>query len=87
MRRLKAPLTVIVFLLILVDAIAGFRIRQAGWPKRVSLSDVKPGVVKIHVVPIPFTASDGLILAATIAFHAILFYLVWKAWHASPARA
>jgi hypothetical protein len=86
MRRLKGPVTVVVSLLALVDAVVGFHILAGGWPKRISASEVKPGVFKIHVVPIPFTAVDWLILGAIIAFHAILFYLMWKTWHASPVQ-
>ena len=86
MHRLKAPVTVVAFLLVLVDATAGFHIWRAGWPKSISMSEVKPGVFKIHVVPIPFTAVDWLILGAIIAFQATLFYVMWKTWRASPVQ-
>ena len=73
MRRLKLPLTALLALLFLVDAVVGFRLLSSGWPKHVSLSDVTPGVAEIRVMPVPFTGSDWLILAAVIAAHTVLF--------------
>ena len=87
MRRLKAPLTALLVLLIFVDGVVGFRVFSSGWPKHVSLSDVKPGSAEIQVAPIPFTGSDWLILFGVIAVHPLLLYLVWKAWHSLPVRA
>ena len=87
MRRLKAPLTALLALFVLIDAVVGFRLLSSGWPKRVSLSAVKPGSAEIQVVPIPFTGSDWMILVGVVAVHAVLVYVVWKAWHSSPVRA
>jgi hypothetical protein len=87
MRRLKLPVTILLFLLVLVDAVAGSHLWRSGWPKRVRLYDIKPGVAEIQVTPIPFTGSDWLILVAVIAIHAALVCLVWKAWRSSFVRA
>ena len=87
MRRLKAPLTALLALVVLIDAVVGFHLFSSGWPRRVSLSDVKPGSAEIQVASIPFTGSDWMILVGVIAIHAVLLYLVWKAWHSSPAHA
>jgi hypothetical protein len=87
MRRLKAPLTALFVLFVLIDAVVGFRLFSSGWPKQVSLSDVKPGGAEVQVASIPFTGSDWLMLVGVIVVHAVLVYLVWKAWHSSPVRA
>jgi hypothetical protein len=87
MRRLKAPLTALLILFVLIDVLVGFRLFSSGWPKHVSLSDLKPGGAAIQVAPIPFTGADWLILIGAIVVHAVLFYLVWKAWRSPPVRA
>jgi hypothetical protein len=86
MRRLKVPVTVLLFLLVFVDAVIGFHLWKSGLPKRVSLSDVKPGVAEIQVTSFSFIPADWLILIVILAFHAVLFYLAWKAWHSGPVR-
>ena len=86
MRRLKVPLSVLFVLLVLVDAVVAFHVWKSGWPKRVSLSDVGPGVAQIQVAPIPFTGSDWLILAVVIAFHTVISYATWKAWRSGAVR-
>lgn len=86
MRRLKVPLSVIIVLLVFVDAVVAIHLWTSGWPKRVSLSDVAPGVAKVQVALIPFTATDWLILAAVITFHAVISCATWKAWRSGGVR-
>lgn len=87
MRRLKGPLTALFVVFVLIDAVVGFRLFSSGWPKHVSLSDVKPGAAEVQVAPIPFAGSDWLILVAVIVVHGVLVYLLWRAWHSSAVRA
>ena len=86
MYRLKTLLTALLVVFVLVDIVGGYHLWDSGWPKRVSVTSDQTGVALVHVVPIPFTGIDWLILAFAVGFHAVLFCLVWKAWHASPVR-
>jgi hypothetical protein len=86
MKLLRFPLTVLLALVVLVDIGVLYRLWNSGWPKRGTLTNIKPGVERIDVVPIPFTAFDWLILLAVIVFQAGLFFFVWKMWHRAPGR-
>jgi hypothetical protein len=81
---MKVTLGALGIVLVLVDVVVGYRLWNYGWPKRVTLTSVKPDVERIDVLRIPFTGFDWLILVLVLGFHAVLFYLVWKAWHSSP---
>jgi hypothetical protein len=87
MRRLKVPLTALLIVFVLVDVVVGYRLWDSGWPKRVGLTADQKGIEHVQVVTIPFTGPDWLILALVVGIHAVLFYLVWKAWHSSPVHA
>jgi hypothetical protein len=86
MRRWRVPLTVLLMLFVLFDCVVGAHLWRSGLLKHVSITDVKPGVARIEVTPIAFTWLDRLILLVVIAFHAVLFHVGWRAWHASPVR-
>jgi hypothetical protein len=85
MERLRAPLTALLTVVILVDAVIGYRLWASGWPKRVYLTSDQPGMEQIHVVPLHF-AGSWLILVLLIGLHGVLLYLVWKAWHVERVR-
>jgi hypothetical protein len=87
MRRLKMPLTALLIVFVLVDLVIGYRLWDSGWPKRIGLTADQKGIEQVHVMPIPFTGSDWLILVLVIGVHAVLFYLIWKAWHSSHVRS
>jgi hypothetical protein len=86
MYRLKVPLTALFVVLVLVDIVGGFHLWESGWPKRVTFTSDQPGLEQVHVAHIPFTGVDWLILVLVISIHAVLFYLVWKAWRSRPVR-
>jgi hypothetical protein len=86
MRRLKMPLTVLLSVIVLMDVIVGYRLWDSGWPKHINLTSDQKGIEQVQVTPIPFTGADWLILVLVISVHAVLFFLAWKAWHASPVR-
>jgi len=73
--------------LVLVDTVVGAHLWKSGWPKSVSVTDVRPGVAEIQVTLIRFTGADWLVLSMIVVLHAVLFFLVWKAWRSSPVRA
>lgn len=76
----------VLVVLILTDALVGYRLWESGWPKHVILSSGPSGVEHVRVTQIPFTGTDWIILAVVIAIHAFLGYLVWKAWRSSPIQ-
>lgn len=86
MHRLRLPLTAFLVVVALIDIGAGSHLWRSGWPKRVNLESIQPGVARIETTPIPFTGIDWLILALLIAFHVALLYLVWRAWRSLPSR-
>lgn len=86
MRRLKMLFTTLLSVFIAVDLVIGYRLWDSGWPKRTSLTADQKGIEHVQVMPIPFTGLDWLIFVLAIGVHAVLFYLLWKAWHPSPAR-
>lgn len=86
MRRMRLPLTVFLIFVALIDIGAGFRLWRSGWPKRVTLESIQPGVARMDTAPIPFTGVDWVILALLVTFHVVLLYLVWRSWRSSPVR-
>jgi hypothetical protein len=86
MHRLRLPLTAFLVVVALIDIGGVSHLWRSGWPKRVSLESVQPGVARIETTSIPFTGVDWLILALLIIFHIALFYLLWRAWRHSPIR-
>ena len=86
MRALRAVVKFAFGLLLLFDLVIGFKLYANGWPKRVISTDVRPGVVSVKVIPIPFTGLDWWILAAFVGLHLLLIYFVWRL-HARRLRA
>ena len=84
MYRWRAPLIIVLLILVFFDAAMGFRLRS-GWPTVVSLSGPAAGVQEVHVTRIPFTASDWLIILVIAGVHIIIIRLNWVAWR-SPDR-
>lgn len=84
MRRFRILLTAILGLLIAIDAVARYRLWESGWPKSIALTSPRKGVEQVQVIPVPFTGNDWLILILLIGVHALLFYLVWRAWRSAP---
>ena len=71
--RFKKNLPVILLsALLLFDAVVAYRLVDQGWPRyvRVTSGDV------VQVVRVPFTWGDGLIIAALVALHVLLIYLL-----------
>lgn len=87
MSRLKLPLTALLSIFVLVDLVAGYRLWDSGWPKRIALVGDQQGIEHVQVVTVPFTGQDWLILASVIGVPIVLLHLVWRAWHSSPVRA
>ncbi len=85
MRRLRVPLTVLLVFLIAVDALVGYRLWTSGWPIRLS-GTIEGEVAKIQVTPISFTASDWFILILVVSAHALLIFLISKAWGSGSVR-
>ena len=87
MRRLKVPLTAILTMFVLIDLLVGYRLWDSGWPKRVHWTDAQNSIVYLAVERIPFTGIDWLILVLGVGVQVLLFYLVRKAWRASPMHS
>jgi hypothetical protein len=58
--------------LLLFDAVVAYRLVEQGWPRYVKVTS---GDV-VQVVRVPFTWGDGLIIAALVALHVLLIYLL-----------
>lgn len=86
MRRFRSLLTAILGLLMAIDTIIGYRLWESGWPKHIALTSPQEGVEQVQVFAVPFTGSDWVILILLIGVHAVLCYLVWKAWRSDPVR-
>jgi len=86
MRRLRIPLTVLLGLLLLVDLIVGYRLWESGWPANILLTNPREGVEQVQVLRVPFTGTDWLILILLIGTHALMIYVVWKAWRSVRVR-
>ena len=86
MRRLRVPLTAMLGLGVAVDAIVGYRLWDSGWPKNIGLSSHQDGGLQVQVTAVPFTGTDWLILILLVGLHALLGYLVWRAWRSNTVR-
>jgi hypothetical protein len=86
MRRFRILLTVILGILVAIDAIVGYRLWESGWPKHIGLTSPQKGVEQVRVTAVPFTGPDWVILILLIGVHALLFCLVRKAWRSGPVR-
>jgi Flp pilus assembly protein CpaB len=87
MRRFRILLTAILGVFIAIDGIVGYRLWESGWPRSIALTSQQKGVEQVQVTAVPFTGTDWLILILLVAFHALLCYLVWRAWRSSPVQA
>lgn len=64
---------ILLLVLLVFDAVVAYRLVDQGWPPRyvrVTSGDA------IRVVRVPFTLGDGLIVAALVALHVFLIYLL-----------
>lgn len=86
MRRFRMPLTVVLGFLIAIDLITGYRLWESGWPKSITLTSPERGVEQVQVVGVPFTGTDWVILILLIVAHAVMVYMVWKAWRSTQVR-
>lgn len=58
MRRFRSLLTAILGLLIVIDAIMGYRLWESGWPKQIGLTSPEVGVEQVQVIADePFSAA------------------------------
>ena len=87
MRRFRMPLTAILGVFVAIDAIVGYWLWESGWPKSIALTSPQKGVEQVQVIAVQFTGADWLILILLVGLHALLWYLVWKAWRSSLVRA
>ncbi len=78
-RFLKLPLVLAVTVVLLADLVVALRLWGSGWPKEISLSSPQSGVGQVHVIAIPFTTNDWLVLSLAIAIHVALGVMAWKA--------
>ncbi len=70
----------------LIDSVVGFKLWDSGWPRRVSISQLKEGVAQFKFTPIPFAFSDWLIMALIVGAQIVLFSWTVKAWHRYDRR-
>jgi hypothetical protein len=63
--------------LLLFDLVLAVQMYSHGWPSKLSLREVSPGVEAVNVSRLPFTSTDTWILAALIGTHVLLIYLAW----------
>lgn len=85
MRRFRVLLTAILGLLLLFDGVTAFRLWWYGLPKSLSMTGEGESR-RLLVESVPFTVSDWIILLLLIGVHALLFYLVRKAWRSGQVR-
>ena len=76
MRYSRAPSTVLLVLLSLLDLRLIFDILDHGWPKYIA-TDYSSSV---RVVRVPFTWVDLVAVFALICLHAILIHGAWRVW-------
>jgi hypothetical protein len=82
MRRLRAPLPVLLAIAVVFAIGEAFRVYQFGWPPNDLGYADQPGVI-----PIATTGDQiayGLMLFVIGLVQAALLWLVWKAWRAPP---
>jgi hypothetical protein len=86
-RRLRIGLTILLGLLLLLDAEIAHVIRQHGFPfKRITTEDAGAGAIRVLHEPVPFTQFDGIVLGLFVALQIALCYLVRRSWKATGAR-
>jgi hypothetical protein len=72
MRLMKNLPAILLSVLLLFDAVAAYRFVDQGWPRYVRFTSGDA----VQLVRVPFTLGDGLILAALVALHVFLIYLL-----------
>jgi hypothetical protein len=83
MHRFRIPLTALLVVLVLVEALIGYRLWESGWPSNVSVSAGRDGSGVVQVDQVHLTAVDWFVVALLIACNALLAYMAWKAWRAN----
>ncbi|MCW5983568.1 MAG: hypothetical protein KIT09_36090 [Bryobacteraceae bacterium] len=86
MRRFRLSLTALLLVLVLIEALIGYRLWDSGWPSNVSVSAGGDGSEIVQVERLRFGALDWFVVALLIAGHALLAYMVWRAWRADRVR-
>jgi hypothetical protein len=83
MRYLKLPLTVVLGVLVGLDAVIGFRVWRYGLPHRLVLRQAAPGAEGVLLQRVPFVVQDWIVLGVLTALHLGLVYLVRRSWRAT----
>jgi hypothetical protein len=86
MSRFRVLFTAFLGLLLLFDGVTAFRVWWYGVPKNMSMTGAGE-TRRLLIESIPFDASDWCTLILLVSVHALVFYVVWKAWRSSSARA
>lgn len=74
-------------LLLLFDAVQGYRLYDLGWPSRLVISGDPRHAAHIQVIKDPLAASDWFFILAFVGLHGFLIYLVWKSWRSGGSNA
>jgi hypothetical protein len=74
----RIPINIGLAVLLLIDVRLGVQAYTQGWPARVTLSEVRPGVEAVKVSRLPFTKVDVWILIALVGTNILLVWLAWR---------
>jgi hypothetical protein len=80
MRLLKWPLTIVLGMLIGLDAVTGYRVWHYGLPHGLVLRQAGPRAEEVLVQRVPFAPTDWMILGLLMALHLGLVYTVQRSW-------
>lgn len=79
MRLVRLVLTVLLGMLVVMDAIVAARVAHSGWPKTL-LVTASNNAAQVEVVPVHFTASAWFFFGFYGVAQLVLLYLVWRSW-------
>jgi hypothetical protein len=82
MHRVRFVLTVLVGILLVMDAIVAARVARSGWPKTLVIA-ASNNAAQVQVLPAHFNASAWVLFGLYGIAHFALLYLVWRSWRSS----
>jgi protein-S-isoprenylcysteine O-methyltransferase Ste14 len=69
----KGLAKITLLILLLFDAVVGYRLLDRGWPANIKMSSDA-----IQVTPLRFTLQDWIVAAGIVLLHAFLIHFIWK---------
>ena len=84
MDRWKGLLSSLFIVFVLLDVFVLGRFLISGWPVSIDLVNVQKGVEEVHVIPIPITGKDWLVLFLVVGVQAFVCRLPGTHGHDGP---